>query len=393
MKIGKLRKKTRLFLLVLLFLLIDFSASKLYEHVYDYPFHERYKALQEKESELEKQFRTKHPHYHHDLKKNIDGLGVMTLGNEHKISTNSLGFKDLSNQTVPLQSSKRRILVIGDSFTEGVGNPYRNTFCGLLAEHYAKQNIEVHNAGVASYTACLYWLKLKYLIEKTKFEFDEVILLPDISDLSNEISMRKELDQFKVPVERNNTQTSDFVLDQLNQSIDQTAPTSIQGEVKFFLKQHTVLTYLILNTIKDTLVADPHDRSYGILMGVNEKHPWELDDYLSQTDSSLIFDSMDHLHELLSSREIKLTIIIYPWPQQIFQGEDNTQYAKEWKEWCSRKKVNLIDLFGNFIQTAKKQGSKEFIEENFHRRDNHWNQKGHAFVAEQILQEYKPQTN
>ena len=382
-----------LLLLISLFLLIDFSASKLYEYGYGYPFHERHKALQEKESELEKRFRTKHSHYHHDLKKNIDGLQVMTLGNEHEISTNSLGFKDFSKKEIPLHSNKRRILVIGDSFTEGVGNQYRNTFCGLLAKHYAKQNIELYNAGVASYTACLYWLKLKHLIKKTRFEFDEVILLPDISDLSNEISMRKELDQFNDMVERNNTQTSDFVLDQLNQSIDPTSPTSLQGEVKFFLKQNTVLTYLILNTIKDSLVADPYDRSYGILMGVNKKHPWQLDDYLTQTDSSLIFDSMDHLHELLSSHGIKLTIIIYPWPQQIFQGEENTQYAKEWKVWCSRKKVHLIDLFGNFIQSAKIRGKNEFIEKNFYRLDNHWNQKGHAFVAEQILQEYKPQTN
>ena len=382
-----------LLLLTFICLLIDFSASKLYEYWYGHPFHERHKALQKKESELEKQFRTKHSYYHHDLKKNIDSLQVMTLGNEHEISTNSLGFKDFHKKEIPLSSNRRRILVIGDSFTEGVGNPYRNTFCGLLAKHYAKQNIEVYNAGVASYTACVYWLKLKHLIEKTKFEFDEVILLPDISDLSNEISTRKELDQFKDTVKRKDTQTSDFVIDQLNQSIDPEPPASLQGEVKFFLKQNTVLTYFVLNTIKDALVADPHDRSYGILMGVNKKHPWQLDDYLAQTDSSLIFDSMNHLHDLLTSHGIKLTIIIYPWPQQIFQGEQNTQYAKEWKAWCSPKKVTLIDLFENFIQAAKAQGRDEFIEENFYRLDNHWNQKGHSFVAEQILLEYKPKTN
>jgi hypothetical protein len=46
------------------------------------------------------------------------------------VFTDSLGFKDASRRAVP---DRRRILFIGDSFTEGVGLPYEQTFVGLFA--------------------------------------------------------------------------------------------------------------------------------------------------------------------------------------------------------------------------------------------------------------------
>ena len=69
-------------------------------------------------AELEKRYRIPNEFYHHDLLPMVDTTGIWgeTL---YQVQTNSLGFKDASQRTVELNSDKHRILMIGDSFTEG----------------------------------------------------------------------------------------------------------------------------------------------------------------------------------------------------------------------------------------------------------------------------------
>ena len=125
-------------------------------------------------------------YYHHGLMPNYSG--EMAWGTyRYRIRTNSLGFKDNSNRTVKLKTNKYRILFIGDSFTEGVGFTYNDTFVGIIAKHLDKRKYDVLNAGVSSYSPKLYYLKLKYLIEKLKLRVNAVFVFIDVSDLSDEI--------------------------------------------------------------------------------------------------------------------------------------------------------------------------------------------------------------
>ena len=93
-------------------------------------------------------FRTPHPYYHHDLlpnrsEKNIWGDKIFD------VYTNSLGFKDNSIREVQLEPQKKRFLFIGDSYTEGVGMTWEESFVGILDN--SLPNIEILNAGVVSY--------------------------------------------------------------------------------------------------------------------------------------------------------------------------------------------------------------------------------------------------
>jgi hypothetical protein len=49
------------------------------------------------------------------------------------VITNSLGFKDAMPRNVPLHSKRKRVLFLGDSFTEGLGTSYNETFVGRFA--------------------------------------------------------------------------------------------------------------------------------------------------------------------------------------------------------------------------------------------------------------------
>ena len=103
------------------------------------------------------------PNYHHGFapkRVTHDGWGPLS----YTLVTNSLGFKDRTPRDVPLQSTGRRLMFIGDSFTEGVGFPYEQTWVGLVDTTLARQDIEVLNAGVSSYCPKTVYYKTKALL-------------------------------------------------------------------------------------------------------------------------------------------------------------------------------------------------------------------------------------
>jgi hypothetical protein len=127
-------------------------------------------------------FRVHVPVYSHSFAANFDGDDLWG-GHRYHIRTNALGFKDAVNRDVPLRSDRRRILFIGDSFTEGVALPYEQTFVGRFAAAFP--DVDVLNAGVSSYAPSVYFMKLKSLLD-AGLQFDEVIVYVDISDIQDE---------------------------------------------------------------------------------------------------------------------------------------------------------------------------------------------------------------
>src|SRR6266478_6970628 len=71
--------------------------------------------------------RIAHPVYDHGLATNFDGHDVWGEV-RYRLITDSLGFKDGSAREVPLKSDSRRILLIGDSFAEGIGINFEDSF-------------------------------------------------------------------------------------------------------------------------------------------------------------------------------------------------------------------------------------------------------------------------
>ena len=69
--------------------------------------------------------RVKSYYYHHDLRPNASFYDVWGY-EKYKIHTNNLGFKDKNKREIKFKD--RNILFIGDSFTEGVGLKFEDTF-------------------------------------------------------------------------------------------------------------------------------------------------------------------------------------------------------------------------------------------------------------------------
>jgi hypothetical protein len=136
--------------------------------------------------EKERLARVADPIYDHGFVANFDGYPTWH-GVRYRLMTNNLRFKDGSVRDVPLKPSSRRILLIGDSFTEGIGMSFEDSFAGLLyrAGQDRKEKIEFLNAGVVSYSPSIYYKKIAYLLQMG-LQFDEVVLFSDPSDVTDE---------------------------------------------------------------------------------------------------------------------------------------------------------------------------------------------------------------
>src|SRR4051812_27769425 len=136
--------------------------------------------------ERERIARVADPIFDHGLVPNFDGYDVWGEA-RYRFFTNSLGFKDGATREVPLKAPSRRILLIGDSFTEAIGIPYQDTFVGLLnPDGQAREpKAEFLDGGVASYSQSIYYKKVKSLLEHG-LHFEEVVLLSDSSDVEDE---------------------------------------------------------------------------------------------------------------------------------------------------------------------------------------------------------------
>src|SRR6201988_2245753 len=154
---------------LLLFLLFDFAYSSL-----------------TRGDEQRHGSRIAHAVYDHGFVAKFEGHEAW--GNlRYPVITNSLGFKDASTRDVPLKSSSRRVLVMGDSFAEGVGMSFEDSFAGLLqrAGQERSDKVEFLNAGVVSYSPSIYYKKIKYLLD-AGLQVDEVVVFSDTSDVADE---------------------------------------------------------------------------------------------------------------------------------------------------------------------------------------------------------------
>jgi len=154
-------RNPRITTIVILFIaitVIDITVANIVKVFLGYSFHQR---AQQEAMHIEKTYRISSNIYHHDLKKNTFVKDAIWANRKYTISTNSLGFKSKYVINTPLSSHNYRIVFIGDSFTEGIGVEYQNTFVGIISEQLSSEKIEVLNASVVSYSPIIYWRKIK----------------------------------------------------------------------------------------------------------------------------------------------------------------------------------------------------------------------------------------
>jgi hypothetical protein len=320
------------------------------------------------------------PIYDHGLAPKFDGYDIWGEA-RYRLITNSLGFKDASTRDVPLQSPARRILLIGDSFAEGIGLPFESTFAGLLeqAGQSRPDRVEFLDAGVASYSPSIYYKKIKHLLD-LGLKFDEVVLLSDSSDVEDEASSYFCIDD--------DPKYGKFC----------TTPSGALPEPAIkrdFFIDHFVVTNRLRVTIKRWILTKLGNKRHAIEGDHNRigwtaanPDPAKYRPLGVEGGVARSLENMGKLSDLLAGRGVPLTIVVYPWAQQIAQGDRDSKQVQLWRNFCPTRCKAFIDLFPAFFAAADRD--KDWYEHLYILGDDHFSAAGNRMLYEELAKQILP---
>jgi lysophospholipase L1-like esterase len=113
----------------------------------------------------------------------------VNAGRTVRFFTNSLGWKDgRPGRVVEKRPEARRIVFLGDSFTEGLGLAHEHTIPAVVERRLAAEGerVEALNGGRASFSPLLEYQRLKRFFGDG-YRADVVVVLFDLSDVQDEI--------------------------------------------------------------------------------------------------------------------------------------------------------------------------------------------------------------
>ena len=110
-------------------------------------------------------------------------------------------------------------------------------------------------------------------------------------------------------------------------------------------------------------------------------------DPISKTEIEMT-QAMSKLHELLKKNDIKLSLVVYPWPQQLKQNDENSRHVKMWKEFCYNRCYKFINFFPFFFQEKKTSSYLEVYRKYYFWNDIHFNEVGNKIIADRLLNEF-----
>jgi len=303
---------------------------------------------------------------HHALTPNVSN-GFATWGNvRYPFRTNSLGFRDATARLVPPTTEKpARVVIIGDSFTEGMGLPWEKTFVGLFAA--AHPEIDVLNAGVASYSPSIYLRSIERLLEHN-VSFDHVIVYIDISDIQDEAVV------YHFDADGN---------------VKDATPAWQFPRVEWFFRHLFPMTLFVRNWIGDrdrrppapTALEDPQAQPRGM---------WTVRSSMNGAYGTLGVEggiekaqaNMTTLANLLRARGIKFSVAVYPWPAQLLYDTVDSRAVSIWRSWCA---ANGCALFINhFPDFFARREQPDWRDQLYIRGDIHFTEAGNRLVEQRL---------
>jgi hypothetical protein len=342
--------------------------------------------------------------YHHGLVVNFDGWD--NWGDvRYRLVTNNLGLRDAVVRDVPERSAQHRVLLIGDSFTEGIGVAFEESFAGMLyaAGQRHAEKIEFLNAGTLSYSPTLYHARVKALLDRG-LRFDEVVVLSDVSDVRDEA--RNYFCQDEDPDYRTRCKDDEpLVSKALCASTDPNLNKYCNNQELYRLPRfdagswfarHFPLTDLTRVWIKfeiQRLIGKRKQRWTAPTMETEWlfPDPVEAKEYAPLGPDGGIRRSlrnMQRLADLLRSRDIPLTIAVYPWPVQLARNDVDSRQVNMWRDFCATNCKQFINIMPAFF--AEKQRHADWYERLYIPGDIHYSADGNSVMFRELATHLLP---
>jgi hypothetical protein len=345
------------------------------------------------------------PYYHHGFVPKVNNLFYWG-GSDYTFCTDKNGFRN-SCKKINNNKKKYDIAFIGDSMTEGPGLNFENTIVGIINKHFDKK--EIINLASSSYSTMIYNHKVQHLI-KNGYNFDEVIVLIDVSDIYDDTE-RYKISNNRVVSKNRTINKYSFTIDKIKFHLKRFLPLSYQAFQKIhkiFQNKNKTLNNVVqienLNNKNDVLDNVVQIKNLNNKITSNSKEFKYIDLYLRAWtyDKNLKYDNkpiqeaikisilqMDELYKFLKNRNIPLSIVVFPAPPQLAFDKENSLQVKIWENFCYQKCKNFINTFPYFFQEMKKTSFQEVNKKYFIENDVHFNKKGSEAIANLIIKNIK----
>ncbi len=318
--------------------------------------------------------RTDHPVFHHSFLTNVKYKKSKGFEGIYTFCTDNHGFR---SECGKVNSKNFDIGFMGDSFVEGVSLNYEKTFVGLFANN--KKNLKVANLGITSYAPSIYFSKLKYLLENN-YNFKHIIFFIDVSDLYD-----------------------DSVFYKLNE--DGTVSERYEKEKglkrRKFLRSNFPLTNYYMYVIKKNSQLKDNAKKLEKFSNIplfnkkaSIKAEWTYHKTNNHPDYNIgikesqrvLIKNMEKAYNLLKGKDIKMSLVVYPWPHQIQNDVVNSKHVNMWKEFCYKKCENFVNFFPFFFKEKEKSSFLEVYQKYFFWNDVHFNYSGNKVIAKKLLE-------
>ena len=298
--------------------------------------------------------------WHHDMAPNQDTLRVWGPV-VYRWKSDKHGFRTGPCAPGDAEKAWPGIFVIGDSFVEGLGVDYEQSFPGLIACDAARQKKAVWNLGAASYSPIIYWRKVKAAAEKIGKRPSEVYVFLDLSDIEDEANVYREAEDGSV-----------FNLPQPG------IKAKLVDPVQWLVRHFT--TARLLYDLR-TRAAFTWERSVGY-----DRARWPFDPALlerwGKRGLDLAGNNLDRLVGLCREWQCRVTVIVYPWPDNVMAGDRDSLMVRHWRDWSAARGVRFVDAFAPFFT----EPGEATLHRYFMKGDVHYNDAGNRLIYETVRQ-------
>src|SRR5262245_10602247 len=297
--------------------------------------------------------------YHHDLVPDMKITRVW--GNVlYPWRTDRYAFR--TGECAPGEAQKDwpAIFVIGDSFTEALGSSYEKSFVGLMACDAAKQGKAVWNLGVTSYSPIIYHLKIRAAAKRLGLKPKEIFVFLDLSDIDDDANVYRLADDGTVKY------------------ANQPEPG---GERPFDLGAFLIKNFTTARLLYDLYLTS----SFSYSMSVNRPRArWTVDPALMEAWGKRGLDmasaNMDKIVELCRGWQCRLTLVVYPWPDNVMAHDRDSIQVRYWRDWSAQRGVRFIDGFAPFFRAP----AEETLHKYYVAGDVHFTEAGNRLIYETV---------
>jgi len=325
--------------------------------------------------------------------------------------TNSLGWKDdRPGREVEKQPERVRIVFLGDSFTEGLGIGQKETVSGVVQRTLdpGARQLEVLNGGRSSFSPLLEYQRLKRFLDEG-YRADTVVVLLDVSDVQDELyyTSRYRFSSDGEPLRLEGWKHLPVIRTLYNESALVRSLGRLPEQLRALRGGGGASPGTQVPVAPPKLPADffrsPEPNSaaqlgslpptaFGILRPNWMAHPPSLAGWADEGLRSGLRNVL-RMKRLADSRDIRFLLVIYPWPQMLYNRPDPGYYqvlARTFPRWyeereyiygrdpaprvseyqrrvhrfCREQGIELLDLVPEFQKV--KEWHRLFIPEDVH---------------------------